>query len=142
MLYLLRNLANQLSRIYDDHIEVKVFNGKSSLRRKLTKCNSLPIATISSGLPLKGENKVVNFDAVKSEKGLRTLIIRNLNKEVHPGSKPSIDFIYKILDDAYKSGMKYDVTDRMCLVNDAVYIAKYKDADECQKMYGYIPGDN
>jgi hypothetical protein len=30
----------------------------------------------------------------------------------------------------------------MCLVNDAVYIAKYKDADECNSMYGYIPGDN
>ena len=32
--------------------------------------------------------------------------------------------------------------DRMCLVNDAVYIAKYKDADECKKMYGYVPGKN
>ena len=30
----------------------------------------------------------------------------------------------------------------MCLVNDAVYIAKYKDAEECEKMYGYVPGDN
>ena len=30
----------------------------------------------------------------------------------------------------------------MTLVNDAVYIAKYKDADDCKKMYGYIPGDN
>ena len=45
----------RLSRIYDDHIEVKVFTGNSSLRRKLSKCNNLPIATISSGLPLKGE---------------------------------------------------------------------------------------
>lgn len=99
-----------LSRIYDDHIEVKVFNGNSSLRRKLSKCNSLPIATISSGLPLKGE-KMVNFDTIKSEKGLRTLIIRNLNKEIHPGTKPSIDFIYKILEDAYESDLKYDVTD-------------------------------
>jgi hypothetical protein len=54
---------------------------------------------------------MINFDAVKSEKGLRTLIAKNLNKEIHPGTKPSIDFIYKILDDAYKSGMKYDVRD-------------------------------
>ena len=45
----------KLSRIYDDKIEVKVFTGNSSLRRKLTKCNTLPIATISSGLPLKEE---------------------------------------------------------------------------------------
>lgn len=99
-----------LSRIYDDHIEVKVFAGNSSLRRRLSKCNDLPIAVLSSGLPMKGE-KMVNFDTVKSEKGLRTLIMRNLGKEIHPGTKPSIDFIYKILEDAYASGLKYDVTD-------------------------------
>ncbi len=101
---------SKLSRIYDDHIEVKVFNGNSSLRRMLTKCNDLSVATINSGLPLKGE-KMVNFDGVKSEKGLRTSIMKNLNKEIHPGTKPSIDFIHKILDDAYTSGLKYDVTD-------------------------------
>lgn len=99
-----------LSRIYGDHIEVKVFTGNSSLRRKLSKCNDLPIATISSGLPTKGE-KMVNFDAIKSEKGLRALIKRNLNKEIHPGTKPSVDFIYKILEDAYAGDLKYDVTD-------------------------------
>ena len=32
--------------------------------------------------------------------------------------------------------------DRMCLVNDAVFIAKYKDPDECKKMYGYVPEKN
>lgn len=109
--YIYTGDPSQLSRVYDDHIEVKVFTGKSSLRRKLTKCNNLPIATISSGLPLKGESKMVNFDAIKSEKGLRTLIKRNLNKEIHPGTKPSIDFIYKILEDAYSSDLNYDITD-------------------------------
>lgn len=54
---------------------------------------------------------MVNFEAIKSEKGLRTLIKRNLNKEIHPGTKPSIDFIYKILEDAYGTDLKYDVTD-------------------------------
>ena len=54
---------------------------------------------------------MINIEAVKSEKGLRTLIKRNLNKEIHPATKPSIDFIHKILDDAYDSGLKYDVTD-------------------------------
>lgn len=108
--YIYSGDASKLSRIYDDHIEIKVFTGKSSLRRKLSKCNDLPIATISSGLPMKGE-KMVNFEAVKSEKGLRTLIKRNLNKEIHPGTKPSIDFIYKILEDAYNSDLNYDVTD-------------------------------
>lgn len=54
---------------------------------------------------------MIDFDAVKSEKGLRDLIKRNLNKDIHPGTKPSIDFIHKILEDAYSSGLKYDVTD-------------------------------
>lgn len=104
--------VSQLSRIYADHIEIKVFNGNSSLRRKLSLCNNLPIAHLSSGLPLKEAKKIVNFDSVQSEKGLRTLIKRNLNKEIHAGTKPSIDFIYKILEDAYKDDkLSYDVSD-------------------------------
>ena len=109
--YIYSGDPKKLSSIYSDHIEVKVYTGKSSLRRKLSKCNNLPIATISSGLPLKGEDKVVNFDVVKTEKGIRTLIKRNLRKEIHPGTKPSVDFIHKILDDAYKSDLVYDVSD-------------------------------
>lgn len=122
-----------LSRIYDDHIEVKVFSGKSSLRRKLSKCNDLPIATISSGLPMKGENKMVNFNAIKSEKGLRTLIKRNLEKEIHPGTKPSIDFIYKILEDAYASDLNYDVTDMRNAVL-AFAASSTNQADYCIKL--------
>lgn len=109
--YIYTGDPSKLSYVYGDHIEVKVFTGKSSLRRKLSKCNSLPIATISAGLPLKGEKPMVNFNAVQSEKGLRNLIKRNLNKEIHPGTKPSIDFIFKILEDAYASGLHYDITD-------------------------------
>jgi len=102
--------VEKLSRIYADGIEIKVFVGQSSLRRKLSKCNNLPVATINSGLPLKGE-KMIDFDQVQSEKRLRDLIARNLKKEFHPGTKPSIDFIHKILEDAYNSSLKYDVTD-------------------------------
>lgn len=100
----------RLSRVYADSIEIKVFTGNSSLRRKFTKSNGMKISTINSGLPLKGE-KMINYEAVKSEKRLRDLILKNLKKEIHPGTKPSVDFIYKLLEDAYNSGMHYDVTD-------------------------------
>ena len=106
--------TDKLRNIYDEGIEIKVFRvgpvGPSALRRKLSKCNNIPIATINSGLPLKGE-KMINFDSVKNERAIRTLIAGNLNKEYQPGTKPSIDFIKKILDDAYANGLKYDVTD-------------------------------
>ena len=100
---------NELSRIFAPDIEIKVFTGHSSLRRKLSKCNNIPVAHISSGLPLK-EKKVINSEAIQSEKSLRDLIERNLRKEIHPGTKPSMDFIHKILEDAYKSGLTYDVS--------------------------------
>ena len=104
--------VEKLSRVYDEKIEVKVFTGNSSLRRRLVKCNDIPIATISSGLPLKEEvKKTVSDNVIKSEKALRVLIKRNLLKEIHPATKPSVDFIFKILEDAYNSGLHYDVTD-------------------------------
>ena len=102
---------SQLSNLFEQGIEIKTFRGNSSLRRRVSLCNDIPIAHLSSGLPMKEVKKTVNFDSVQSEKGLRNLIERNLNKEIHPGTKPSIDFIEKILDDAYESGLKYDVTD-------------------------------
>ena len=131
--YIYTGDPNKLSRVYDDHIEIKVFTGKSSLRRKLSKCNNLPIANISSGLPLKGDKKMVNFEAIKNEKGLRTLIKRNLNKEIHPATKPSIDFIYKILEDAHASDLKYDVTDMRNAVL-AFAINSSHQADYCVKL--------
>ena len=109
--YIYTGDATKLSGTYDQNIEIKVFKGLTSLRRKLTKCNNLPIATISSGLPLKGEDKLVNFDAIRSEYGLRKMIIRNLNKEIHASTKSSIDFINEILTGAYNSDLKYDVSD-------------------------------
>ena len=132
--YIYTGDPEKLARLYSEHIEVKVFSGKSSLRRKLTKCNSLPIATISSGLPLK-EEKVVNFETVKSEKALRRRIKKNLNKEYWPNTKPSIDFIYKILNDAYESGMHYDVSDMKNAI--LVFAANSTNqAEACLKLVG------
>ena len=120
--------VSKLARLYSEDIEIKVFTGNSSLRRRLSACNDIPIATISSGLPLK-EDKVVNFDGVKSEKALRTLVEKNLRKEIHPGTKPSVDFIFKILEDAYNSGMKYDLTDLrpkvMAFANNSTHQSEY-----------------
>lgn len=108
--YIYEGDATELARVYDDGIEIKVYTGDSSLRRRVSLCNDVPVATINSGLPLR-EKKVQNLETLKSEAGLRSLLLRCLKKEFHPGTKPSMDFIHKILEDAYKGGMQYDVTD-------------------------------
>lgn len=106
--------VDELNRIVSPNIEVKVFTGKSSLRRKLTWCNSEPMAVLTSGLQYdskKGGDKVLNKKNVEDEKHLRIMIKKCMNKEFHGATKPECDFIYKLLDDAYKSGMIYDVSD-------------------------------
>lgn len=91
----------KLSRIYDENIEVKVFTGKSSLRRKLSKCNDISVASISSGLPLKGE-KMVDAKQVQNERHLRILIKKALAKEISPYTKPNVDFIAHVMEEAYE----------------------------------------
>lgn len=103
-----------LSRIFDEHIEIKIFTGGSSLRRQLSKCNNVPIATISSGLPLKGEaNKVVNWEGIKNDQTLRYMIIQNLHKKYHPDTTSSVDYIKHLLDQAYESGIDYVIEEDM-----------------------------
>lgn len=120
----------KLSNSYSEGIEIKVFKGNSSLRRKLTRCNREEIAVLSSGLPSKkGGKKVMDFEGLKNEKALRTTIERNLRKEIHPGTKPSVDFIFKVVEDAYKDGMKYDITDMrpaiMAFANNSTHHSYY-----------------
>ena len=115
--YIYNGDPEMLMRQFDKDIEIKVFTGKSALRRKLSRCNNLPIAMISSGLPLrkkKGSKKLVDCDAYKTDKALRNAIVNkikeNLNREHHPNTKPSIDYIYAVLEEAYESGRTYDVS--------------------------------
>lgn len=131
--YLYSGDPSRLSMVYDDHIEVKVFSGLSSLRRKLTKCNDLPIATISTGLPLKGDDKLLNWDGIKNEKMLRTMIKRNLNKEYHANTTPSINYIHDLLEDAYARGIGYDVSDMKNAVI-AFAAGSTNQADKCLKI--------
>lgn len=94
----------------DKAFEVKTLLGNASLRRKLTFCNDHEVATISSGLPIK-EEEVLSPKVMSTEKGLRELILRALRKEINAGTKSNMDFIAKVLEDAHKQGLPYDVTD-------------------------------
>lgn len=104
----------ELKKAHAPGIEVLVFTGNWSLRRKLSWCNTEPITTITSGLTYdekKGGDKVLDKKNVENEKHLRIMIKKCMNKEFHGSTKPECDFIYKLLEDAFKSGMVYDVSD-------------------------------
>lgn len=60
-----------------------------------------------------------------------------------PDADPEIiDFVMQF-GKRYGYSFEHEATyDKMCLVNDAVYIAKYATPEKCEKLYGYVPGDN
>lgn len=131
--------VEKLSAIFAPNIEVKVYTGGSALRRRLTKCNDIPIATISSGLPLKEEKKkVVPKEIVNLQLYLTRQITKALNKEHEPHStKCEMDFIKKITDDAYASGRSYDVSS----MKDAVYrfaCGSSNQSTYCQMLFADI----
>ena len=110
--YIYAGDVRELDNVYRPGVEIKTLLGGQSLRRRLTAFNSLDIATIGSGLPKKVQQPAMLEDkSMKSERALRSLIERNLKKEINPGTKSSVDFIHKILEDAYESDLSYDVRD-------------------------------
>lgn len=127
---------NKLSSIVSPNVEVKVFSGKTSLRRKLSFCNDMEIATISSGLPLrKEEKKMVDMMSFRSQRHLLAFIVKQLRKETHADTHSSVSFIKKGLDDAYASGMPYCIPQDL---RDAVYeFARNSTnhSEDCIKMW-------
>lgn len=116
---------DELMSLYAKDIEVKVFHGKAAIRRRVSKCNSEGIATISSGLPKKEKKEkvsMVDISVVEYERYLMNCIKKAINSHytVDPPikdpiescrhTKPAIDFIKHILDEAYESGKHYDVS--------------------------------
>ena len=111
--YIYEGEPTMLSSLIEPDIEIKVYTGLSSLRRQLTKCNDKDIAHISTGLPLKEERQLneKSEEILWNEKKMRTSVERNLRKEYHDATKPSVDFIAHIFKRAEQSGVKYDLTD-------------------------------
>lgn len=127
--------VTELDNVFDVGIEVKTLLGNQSLRRRAVTYNSLPISVISSGLPKKAPKPMTaDVQQIKSEVGLRRLVEKNLRKEIHPGTKPSVDFIAHILQEAYDSGLSYDLGDMRPVVM-AFAARSSNHSRECLRTY-------
>lgn len=117
---------------YSPGIEIKRFRGKASLRRRLSLHNGRAIADYPGELPAKA-HKMINKKHVADENHLRSLISKALRKEVHANTAPNVDFIKSILDEAYESGITYDVTDSRNAVT-AFAMSSTNQSERCLKM--------
>lgn len=130
--YLYYGDLTMLAASYSEGIEILTLLGGASLRRKLTRCNSADLATLDGATLPKKEKPMLATKSIQSEKGLRDLIDRNLRKEILPSTKSSVDFIHKILEETYESGMPYDVRDLRPLIQ--LFAARSSNqADTCIK---------
>lgn len=111
--YLYLGNTDDLEKIYNGNkeIEIKVCKGDGALRRRVTKCNDIPIATLAIGaLPVKGEQKkVVNWEGIKNEKMLISMIGKCLAKKYHQDTTSNVDYIKHLLDEAYEKGIPYSI---------------------------------
>ena len=117
---------------YSPGIEIKRFRGKASLRRRLSLHNNRGIEDYPGDLPSKAP-KMINKKHVQDENHLRSLIAKALRKEVHANTAPNVDFIKSILDEAYESGITYDVTDARNAVT-SFAMSSTNQSDRCLKM--------
>jgi hypothetical protein len=102
--------VTKLASSVREGIEIKTLLGGSSLRRRYEMSNGVPVATISAGLPFK-EERVLTPNVMQTEKGLRELVLKGLRKDVHIGTKPNMDFIKMVTDEAYEKGIIYNIED-------------------------------
>ena len=115
--YLYEGDVTKLAAYQDENpdIEIKICGEKTGFRRRLTRCNSIPIATISSGLSLRQEgakrSDMLNFNQVENEKTLRSTVRKVLNGEIDMHHKQGVEFINSLLEKAYESDISYDLRD-------------------------------
>lgn len=106
----------------NDQIEVKPYNGLSSIRRQFTHSNGVVnLATINFATlkPLfdklpKEKSPVIDEDLKRytdSEEQLRTWIKKALKREINPNTKPNVDFIQKVVQEAIDSDVTFNIKD-------------------------------
>ena len=125
-----------LEGLYANDIEIKVYSGKQSLRRRLSLCNNIPVATLSDGALPKKEvmDHLLDFESVKDEMHLRNIIAKCLRKDIsQPYTAPAMSLIKKTLDDAYEAGLKYDITDMRPAIKGFASKSSHQ-KDTCIKM--------
>jgi hypothetical protein len=80
-------------------------------------------------------------DEVES-RGYQIVAIKTDSIKIANATKEIIDFCMNFAS-KYGYSFEHEATyDRMCQINDADYVAKYKDGAWCDEKYGYTPGDN
>ena len=76
------------------------------------------------------------------ERGFTVAHIKTDSIKIPDATPEIIEFVMEF-GRKYGYSFEHEATyERMCLINDAVYIARYAPVSACEKMYGYSPEEN
>ena len=90
----------------------------------------------------RGALFMINLKHEIQERGFTVAHIKTDSIKIPNATPAIIEFVHNY-GKKYGYDFEHEATyDRMCLVNDAVYIAKYAGKEICEKQYGYIPEKN
>lgn len=90
----------------------------------------------------RGALFMLDLKAEVQKRGFTVAHIKTDSIKIPDATPEIIEFVMQF-GKRYGYDFEHEATyDRMCLVNDAVYIAKYASKEDCENLYGYIPGDN
>lgn len=85
---------------------------------------------------------MIDLKHVVEEKGFNVAHIKTDSIKIPDATHEIIQFV---MDFGLKYGYEFEheaTYDKLCLVNDAVYIAKHATKEKCERLYGYIPKKN
>ena len=140
----------RLAKYLDDESTAKELANATKLA--INSCYGLTSANFNN--PFRDRRNKENIVALRGALFMRTLqdeiktrgftvaSIRTDSIKI-PDATPEI--IQFCMEFAKKYGYTFEheaTYERMCLVNKSAYIAKYATPEQCEKLYGYIPGDN
>jgi hypothetical protein len=90
----------------------------------------------------RGALFMVDLQEAVEARGFTVVHIKTDSIKVANATSDIIQFIMEY-GKRYGYFFEHECTyEKMCLVNDAVYIAKYASKEWCENTYGYIPGEN
>ena len=142
--------GGRLAKYLDDPGQAKAL--AQALKIAINSVYGLTSATFDN--PFRNPKNANNIVALRGALFMRTLQDEVANRgftvaHIKTDSIKIPDATPEIIKFCMEFAKKYGYTfeheatyEKMCLVNNAVYIAKYMDADRCKAQYGYIPEKN
>lgn len=142
--------GGRLAKYLDDESKSKELS--QAIKIPINACYGLTSANFDN--PFRDIRNKENIVALRGALFMRTLedevkargfIVASIRTDSIKIPDATPEIIEFCMEFAKKYGYTFEheaTYERMCLVNKSAYIAKYASPEQCEKLYGYVPGDN